>query len=717
MTVAQLAKEIGISKSSLYNHLKDTLNLQQSESNGRYIFNEETIAEIKERLSFLSKPKTKETPKIKTLAIQNRRYLGNKFKLLPFIDRIVKRECKNINTVADVFAGTGVVCSLFKDKKLILNDLLYSNYITYDAWFGSEYVDKVKLYSLIKNYNDVNVTEDNYMSDNFSNTFFSESDCKKIGYIRENINTLYDDGYINKREKSVLITALLYAMDRVANTCGHYDAYIRNSKFEKKLELYMLEISNENNPNNVFYKQDANELVKTIEADLVYIDPPYNSRQYCDAYHLLENVALWEKPKVEGMARKMDRSKLKSEYCTNSAVNAFEDLIRNIKAKYILLSYNNMANKGNDRSNSKISDDDILRILKNKGEVKVFSEKYKAFTTGKTSINDNEERLFLCICNNEIDKKKIIQSPLNYTGGKYKILNQILPLFPKNINTFVDLFCGGCNVGINVDCQKVIFNDNNENLMYMLNTFKNLDKSSIISMINQIIDKYNLSRSDLYGYEKYSCNSKDGLGPYNLEGYLRLRNDLNNKFTLDYGYYVALYVLICYSFNNQIRFNSKGKFNLPVGKRDFNSKMREKFNNFIDRIKSSDYTFICDDYKNIDVEKFGKDTFVYADPPYLITCATYNEQGAWNEEKEKDLLAYLDVLDKKGIRFALSNVLETKGQENKILKSWLNNNKNRYNVIHLDRDYSNCNYQLKNKNGKSDEVLITNYKGDNNDNL
>ena len=284
MTVAQLAKEIGISKSSLYNHLKDTLNLQQSESNGRYIFNEETIAEIKEQLSFLSKPKTKETPKIKTLAIQNRRYLGNKFKLLPFIDRIVKQECKNINTVADIFAGTGVVCSLFKGKKLILNDLLYSNYITYDAWFGSEYVDKVKLYSLIKNYNDVNVTEDNYMSDNFSNTFFSESDCKKIGYIRENINTLYDDGYINKREKAVLITTLLYAMDRVANTCGHYDAYIRNSKFEKKLELYMLEVSNENNPNNVFYQEDANELVKTIEADLVYIDPPYNSRQYCDAY-------------------------------------------------------------------------------------------------------------------------------------------------------------------------------------------------------------------------------------------------------------------------------------------------------------------------------------------------------------------------------------------------------------------------------------------------
>ena len=157
MTVAQLAKEIGISKSSLYNHLKDTLNLEQSESNGRYSFNEETIATIKEQLSFLSKVKTEQVPKIKTLSIQNRRYLGNKYKLLPFIDKIVKQECKNINTVADIFAGTGVVCSLFKGKKLILNDLLYSNYITYDTWFGSENVDKVKLFNLINNYNNLQV--------------------------------------------------------------------------------------------------------------------------------------------------------------------------------------------------------------------------------------------------------------------------------------------------------------------------------------------------------------------------------------------------------------------------------------------------------------------------------------------------------------------------------------------------------------------------------
>ena len=129
------------------------------------------------------------------------------------------------------------------------------------------------------------------------------------------------------------------------------------------------------------------------------MDPPYNSRQYCDAYHVLENVARWEKPKVFGVAKKMDRSSMKSKYCTISATEAFEDLVKNIDAKYIVLSYNNMAEKGNDRSNAKITDKDIMRILGEKGEVQVFSESYKAFTTGRTDIDDNEERLFVCKCN------------------------------------------------------------------------------------------------------------------------------------------------------------------------------------------------------------------------------------------------------------------------------------------------------------------------------
>lgn len=190
-------------------------------------------------------------------------------------------------------------------------------------------------------------------------------------------------------------------MDKIAVTCGHYDAYRKGVQFEESLELYVPLAEVTNNPKNQCFNEDANNLVKRIEADLVYIDPPYNSRQYCDSYHLLENVARWKKPEVFGVAKKMDRSGMKSKYCTIEATKAFEILINDIKAKYILLSYNNMAEKGNCRSNAKISDDDIMRILSRKGTVKVFEESYKAFTTGKSDILENAERLFLCICFDE----------------------------------------------------------------------------------------------------------------------------------------------------------------------------------------------------------------------------------------------------------------------------------------------------------------------------
>jgi len=285
----------------------------------------------------------------KTSLINNRRYLGNKYKLLSFIKSVVGKECKNIDSIADIFAGTGAVSSAFQNKKIITNDLMYSNYICNFAWFGSQKYNPQIIIDSLLYYNSLVVREDNYMTENFADTFFDRADCAKIGFIREDIEKRHKDGMINDRERALLITALLYAMDKIANTCGHYDAFIQGAKFEKSLELLVPSAKVNNNPVNQCFNMDANELVRSIEADLVYIDPPYNSRQYCDAYHVLENVARWEKPSVHGVARKMDRRNLKSDYCTISATKAFEDLIKNIKAKYILLSYNNMATKGNSR--------------------------------------------------------------------------------------------------------------------------------------------------------------------------------------------------------------------------------------------------------------------------------------------------------------------------------------------------------------------------------
>ena len=185
-------------------------------------------------------------------------------------------------------------------------------------------------------------------------------------------------------------------MDRIANTVGHYDAYRRNIRFEKPLVLNVLLPEEVINVSNTCYNTNANELIKNIKGDLLYLDPPYNSRQYCDAYHLLENVARWERPRVYGVARKMDRGQFKSAYCTQNATKVFQELIEKANARYILLSYNNMSNKGNDRSNAKINDEDIVKILKQKGKLNIFEFDYKIFSTGRSNIKGNKERLFLC---------------------------------------------------------------------------------------------------------------------------------------------------------------------------------------------------------------------------------------------------------------------------------------------------------------------------------
>lgn len=708
-SATQIAHKLDISRSYLY-YLKDSGAIElETNKRGRVIWNEEAYQRIQE---YLKKDKNERTlnqvsvPKeYKSIKINNRRYLGNKYKLIPFITSVIEEECHNINTVADIFAGTGAVASAFTDKKIITNDIMYSNYICHVAWFSSEPYSKELILNHISEYNNLNVYEENYMSDNFSNTYFSLEDCRKIGYIRQDIEEQYEKKRLNYRERALLITALLYAMDRIANTCGHYDAYRKGVKYEKHLELAVPEPEENLNENNVCYNMDTNELAPEIDADLVYIDPPYNSRQYCDAYHLLENVAKWEKPEVFGVAKKMDRTALKSEYCTKKATAAFENLIESIHARYILLSYNNMANKGNDRSNAKISDEDIMRILEKKGEVKVFSEDYKAFSTGKSDIVANQERLFLCKCYDE--KKTVIPSALNYTGGKFKLLPQILPLFPKDIDKAVDLFCGGCNVGINLNCNKVLFNDYNSYLMGLLDTFRKMSKEEIFEWIYATIKKYGLSLVSENGYSYYNCNSSEGVGNYNKRGYAKLRDDFNKREIRDDEYYLMLYLLIVYSFNNQIRFNKKGEFNLPVGKRDFNSKMQSKLGAFIDRVKNGDYIFKSEDFRNISIDDYSPKSFFYADPPYLITCATYNEQSGWTANDEIDLLNYLERLDKKGIRFALSNVLESKGKKNEILIEWIKKH-GQLKVIPLNYDYANSNYHTK-KDGVTKEVLVINY--------
>lgn len=280
------------------------------------------------------------------------------------------------------------------------------------------------------------------------------------------------------------------------------------------------------------------------------------------------------------------------------------------------------------------------------------------------------------------NKEELIKNPFNYQGGKFKLLTQILPLFPNEIDTFVDLFCGGGEVGLNVKFNTLILNDYNTEFIKMFEfiTQKNYEKD-----FDNIVEKYQLSKT-------------------NKEGYLQLRNDYN-----EHKDYLSLYMLLCHSFNNQISFNKSREFNVPFGtnRSNFNNSLRNKYIKYVEAIKNKKVIFRDKSFENLKIEKLNNNDMVYVDPPYLISVGGYERDYKlkWNEKLEISLLEKLDKINSNGIKFALSNVLTHKGKSNDLLIEW----SKKYNIHHLNVNYSNCNYQTKDKTTKSDEVLITNY--------
>jgi len=333
-------------------------------------------------------------PKCGYFQLQNRRFLGNKYKLLGFIEDIISEKCGSIDSLCDIFAGTGVVGERFNNPeiKIISNDFLSANYVCLQAFLGTKKNIQEVIIETINHLNNLQSGGGNYFSEHFGGTYFTEQNARKIGVIREEIGNIATD----EGGKNILICSLLYAVDRVANTVGHYDAFRKNLDMLQSVKLLIPDIDYSRNKNNEIYKEDANVLIRKISCDVLYIDPPYNSRQYSDAYHLLENLVEWKKPEVIGIGKKMDRSHIKSAYCLKNARRAFADLIKNANCKHILLSYNNTGNSKDERSNARMSDDEILQILNNKGEVEVFEKDYRAFTTGKSNGEKNAERIFYC---------------------------------------------------------------------------------------------------------------------------------------------------------------------------------------------------------------------------------------------------------------------------------------------------------------------------------
>lgn len=326
--------------------------------------------------------------------LESRRYIGSKAKLTDWIIKTIKSETNGGRSFADIFAGTASVSKAAFNhfENVIINDNLYSNNIIYNAFFAAGQRNDEKIALILNAYNllDPEKIEDNYFSKNFGGKFFDYNSALLIGHIREDIERRKND--LTSKEYNILLATLIYNIDKIANTVGHFDAYIK--KPIKPQKLYLKPIQPIEVSGVKIYREDANNLVRKIKTDVAYIDPPYNSRQYNRFYHIYETLIKWDEPELFGVALK-PKPENSSVYCTVKAKDAFQDLVENLKAKFLVVSYNNTYNSKSSSSENKIKLKEIKVILENKGKTKVFECSHRFFNTGKTEFNNHKEFLFI----------------------------------------------------------------------------------------------------------------------------------------------------------------------------------------------------------------------------------------------------------------------------------------------------------------------------------
>lgn len=650
------------------------------------------------------------------------RFIGNKTNLLEKIKEVIDENCSDGSHVfCDIFAGTGSVSRFFKPYyRIISNDLLYFSHILTAATIennSTPQFSKLKEIGINDPFAYLEMTDvssfTGFITEEYSpvgsagRQYLTEENARRIDFIRTTIEEWKRNALIDSYEYKYLLATLIEGIPFVSNITGTYGAYLKSwdKRVFKRFELIKLSIS-DNDERNICYNEDANELIKKICGDILYIDPPYNERQYLPNYHLLETVAKYDAPVLKGVTGVRPYINEKSDYCIKKSVKSvFSSLIADAEFKHIIISYSD---------DGLLTADEILEILKENcisDTVKLYKipySRYKSklpqnekpehfeyiFYAGKKTKSEIQtiESTARTVIQESIllpgfDKKRFIKSPMNYIGGKYKLLPQLMQLFPQNIDTFIDLFAGGFNVAANVDANKTICNDLNSRVVEMVRFFCYADEATVLKRIEDKIREFGLTKENEAGYKIF--------------------RDYYNQT----GNPIDLFTLSCFSFNYQFRFNNRMEYNNPFGRNrsQFSEATKRNLLLFINAMKSKNLEFYTRDFRAMQLQGLGKDDFIYCDPPYLITNGSYNDGNRgfhdWGEDEEKDLYAFLDKANDQGIRFALSNVFEHRGVINKNLQDWAK----KYNVHFINSDYSNCSYQLKEKNKTTVEVLITNY--------
>lgn len=281
-------------------------------------------------------------------------------------------------------------------------------------------------------------------------------------------------------------------------------------------------------------------------------------------------------------------------------------------------------------------------------------------------------------------------------GNKKKLINKgLIDLFPKNIDRFVDLFAGSAVVSMNVNADSYWINDIDYHLYELYAMFKHFSSDVIIRHIENRIDEYHLAK-ERTSHKIFKDNRVENY----KSAYIKFRDYYNksDRFILDF------YTLMFYSFSQQFRFNNKGDFNMPCGNDCFSEKNKEYIVEGCKFFKQDNVKITNGNAVNLNTEELHNNDFVYLDPPYLNTTATYNENNGWTEGNENKLYELCERLNANGIRFGMSNVFENKGIKNSKLIDWCENNN--WNVFMFDKfTYMACGKG----NSNAKEVFITNY--------
>ena len=625
------------------------------------------------------------------------RYIGGKSLLLDDLETAIGGVVPNVRSVIDVFAGSGVVSKRLADSGFdaICNDQAYFSYVILRGTVGISDEPKYERLGVGDPFERLNGLEPEAMDyengfvysnysphDGCERMYFTPENAVKIDAVRRTIEEWKKTGKVSEDEYFHLLASLVLAVPFVSNVAGVYAAYLKkwDPRALKPLRLERPEVGTPDGGKVEVFLGKGNDLLRRTSADVLYSDSPYNSREYLPNYHVLETIARGDRPEIRGVTGMRDYSSQKSDFCSKTkALSAFERMFRLADVRGVVVSYNN---------EGLVSTEDMTRLCERYAKKGTFSLTEIPYRRYKSRIPNETGGLMEQIYSFEKKSNPYDKSPMNYVGGKYASLPRLFRIFPDEIGTFVDLFCGGCDVSANAIAERVVANDVNAPVVRMYEAFRDAGFERTVEIVDGIVEERGLSKTNRKGFEELrkKYNESEERSPFEL------------------------FALICFSFNHQIRFNSRLEYNNPFGanRSSFNASMRANLSKFCSNLKKISFSSV--DFRDFDFSGLGERDFVYADPPYRITVGSYNDgkRGftGWGEREDADLFRILDELDSRGVRFAMSNVFEHKGRVNERLVEWAG----KYRVERIDVDYSNSSYHGKNRNARTDEVVVTNFR-------